>query len=87
VQVGEIVLTADEFLGIPAGFLEAGAKAVLVSIPQAEGQAAREMTTYYHCRRAASDPPLQAFRAAQKHMLASGKPASTWVGFALYAAV
>jgi CHAT domain-containing protein len=88
-QVGDIVLTADEILGIPAGFLEAGVKAVLVSIPKAEGQAARALTTHYHRRRAANDPPLLAFQSAQKHMLESGTRAGagTWVGFTLYGCV
>lgn len=86
-QVEDIVLTADEILGIPAGFLEAGAKAVLVSIPKAEGHAARALTTHYHRRRAANDSPLPAFQAAQKQMLQSGVPAGTWVGFALYGCV
>ncbi len=86
-QVGDLVLTADEILGIPAGFLEAGVKAVLLSIPKAEGRAARALTTHYHRRRAANDPPLLAFQSAQKQMLESGTPAGTWVGFALYGCV
>jgi CHAT domain-containing protein len=83
-EVGDIALTADEILGIPAGFLEAGVKSVLVSIPQAEGRAARALTTHYHRRRAAGDAPLLALQAAQKQMLESGVPPCLWVGFALY---
>jgi CHAT domain-containing protein/tetratricopeptide (TPR) repeat protein len=83
-EVGDIALTADEILGIPAGFLEAGVKSVLVSIPQAEGRAARALTTHYHRRRAAGDAPLLALQAAQKQMLESGIPPCLWVGFALY---
>jgi CHAT domain-containing protein len=86
-KVGAVVLTADEILGIPAGFLEAGVKSVLVSIPQAEGQAARALTTHYHRRRILGDPPLLALQAAQKQMLDSGVPPWKWAGFALYGCV
>ncbi len=86
-QVADIALTADEILGIPAGFLEAGVRAVLVSIPKAEGKTARALTTHYHRRRAADDPPLVAFQAAQKQMLASGAAPGAWVGFVLYGSV
>ena len=86
-KVGDIVLVADEILGIPAGFLEAGVKSVLVSIPQAEGRAARALTTHYHGRRAVGDPPLPALQAAQTQMLESGVPPFMWLGFALYGCV
>ena len=84
IQVRDVPLTADEILGIPAGFLEAGVKAVLVSISKAQSAAASALTTYYHTRRASSDPPVVAFQAAQKHMLESNVNPGTWVGFALY---
>jgi len=83
-QVGDVVLAADEILGIPGGFLEAGARSVLVSIPKAEGRAAAALTTHYHRRRAAGVPPLAAFQGAQQEMLAARTPPGTWVGFALY---
>jgi CHAT domain-containing protein len=86
-EVGDILLTADEILGIPAGFLEAGVKSVLVSITQAQGPAARALTTHYHRKRALGDPPLLAFQAAQKQMLESGTAPSMWIGFALYGCV
>jgi CHAT domain-containing protein len=86
-KVLDIVLNADEILGIPGAFLEAGAKSVLVSIPKAEGRAARKLVTHYHCRRVAGDPPLTAMRAAQEHMLASHVLPATWAGFALYSYV
>jgi CHAT domain-containing protein len=85
--VGDILLTADEILGIPAGFLEAGVKSVLVSIPQAQGPAARALTTHYHRKRAVGEPPLLALQAAQKQMLEFGIPPSMWAGFALYGCV
>ncbi|UCD57689.1 MAG: CHAT domain-containing protein [Candidatus Hydrogenedentota bacterium] len=86
-QVKDVVLTADEILGIPAGFLESGASAVLVSIPKAEGQAARALTTHYHERRVAGDSPLCAFKSAQEHLLKQGVAAGAWVGFTLYGCI
>lgn len=78
------MLSADEILGIPAGFLEAGAKAVLVSIPKADGPAARKLTTLYHRARTTGQSPLHALQTAQKQMLDSGVHPSAWIGFALY---
>lgn len=86
-EVGDVELTADEILGIPAGFLEAGVKVVLVSIPKAEGKATRALTTEYHRRRVAGESPLSAFQGAQNHMLESGAPGGTWMGLTLYGCV
>ncbi|MCA1568264.1 MAG: CHAT domain-containing protein [Acidobacteria bacterium] len=86
-EVGDLVLDADEILGIPAGFLESGANSVLVSISKAEGKAARALTTHYHRRRVAGDSPLHALRSAQRHLLAQGIPPGTWLGFTLYGCV
>ncbi|MEJ2284778.1 MAG: CHAT domain-containing protein [Desulfobacterales bacterium] len=85
--VQDVLLTADEILGIPGGFLESGASAVLVSIPMAAGKAARVLTTHYHTRRVAGDSPLQAFRAAQEKLLNDGVDPGTWVGFTLYGCI
>lgn len=85
--VQDVVLAADEILGIPGGFLESGASAVLVSIPMAAGKAARVLTTHYHTRRVAGDSPLQAFRAAQEKLLNDGVDPGTWVGFTLYGCI
>jgi CHAT domain-containing protein len=86
-QVKDVVLSADEILGIPAGFLESGASTVLVSISKAEGKAARAITTHYHERRVAGDSPLHAFRSAQENLLKQGVAAGTWVGFTLYGCI
>ena len=83
-DVAGVVLNADEILGIPGAFLEAGARSVLVSISKAEGKAARALTTHYHRRRVAGDTPLKAMRAAQMHMLSAGFSPATWAGFSLY---
>lgn len=86
-KVGDLVLDADEILGIPAGFLESGVNSVLVSISKAEGKAARALTTHYHRRRVAGDSPLFAFQSAQKSLLAQGIPPGTWLGFTLYGCI
>lgn len=86
-QVQDVVLDADEILGIPGGFLESGASAVLVSIPRAEGQAARTLTAYYHERRVAGDSPLHAFRGAQDKLLGDGVTPGTWIGFTMYGCI
>jgi CHAT domain-containing protein len=86
-RVVDVELSADEILGIPAGFLESGAVSVLVSIPKAEGRAARTLTTRYHERRAAGDSPLRALQSAQQHLLSEGVAPGTWVGFTLYGCV
>lgn len=83
-QVGKVTLNADEILGIPGAFLEAGAKSVLVSIPKASDAAARTFTTHYHRQRVAGAPPLIAMQAAQKQIFALGIPVSDWAGFTLY---
>ncbi len=84
VKVGNLVLDADEILGIPAGFLESGVKSVLVSIPKAEDKTACALTTHYHRQRIAGNSPLFAFQSAQKHLLAQGKSPGLWIGFTLY---
>lgn len=86
-EVADIPLNADEILGIPGAFLEAGVRAVLVSISKAEGRSARALTTEYHRRRIAGETPLRAFQSAQRLLLASGSPPSTWAGFSLYSYV
>lgn len=86
-EVGDLVLDADEILGIPAGFLESGVNSVLVSISKAEGKAARALTTHYHRQRVAGNSPLFAFQSAQKYLLAQGVPPGTWLGFTLYGCV
>jgi CHAT domain-containing protein/predicted Zn-dependent protease len=84
-EVAGVVLNADEILGIPGAFLEAGAKSVLVSIPKADGAGARALTTHYHRQRVAGKTPLRAMQSAQKHMISSGMAPGAWAGFALYA--
>ena len=82
-DVAGVVLNADEILGIPGAFLEAGEYRPREHL-KAEGKAARALTTHYHRRRVAGDTPLKAMRAAQMHMLSAGFSPATWAGFSLY---
>lgn len=63
-------LSGDDALGLPGAFLEAGAAALLVSIPLAEVGAAHRMALEYHAARLAGETPLAAFRTAQRALLA-----------------
>jgi tetratricopeptide (TPR) repeat protein len=83
-QVQEMDLHSDEVLGIPGGFLEAGVRAVLVSIPKAEEHAARRITTRYHEERSRGASPLHALQAAQRAMLDARTLPALWIGFTLY---
>ncbi|WP_170323295.1 CHAT domain-containing protein [Bradyrhizobium sp. STM 3809] len=83
-EVDDIQLNGDDILGIPAAFLESGASSVLLSVTQAQGQAAQALTAHYHRRRAAGDLPLRAARAAQLHMLSTAIAPGAWTGFTLY---
>ncbi|MGH4014733.1 MAG: CHAT domain-containing protein [Pseudonocardiaceae bacterium] len=81
-----VPLTGDDVLGLPGGLLEAGAGAVLVSIPKADDAATRAFMTRYHHARSTRSSPLQSFRAAQLAMLQDAffHPFS-WIGFVSYA--
>jgi CHAT domain-containing protein len=83
-QVEDVPLNADEILGIPGAFLEAGVRTVLVSISKAEGRSARALTTEYHRCRITGETPLRALRSAQRMLLSSGSPPGAWAGFSLY---
>jgi CHAT domain-containing protein/tetratricopeptide (TPR) repeat protein len=84
-EVEDVLLSSDEILGIPGGFLESGVGSVLVSIPKSEGKTARDLTVHYHERRVAGESPLFAFRSAQMHMLKQdGAKPALWIGFTLY---
>jgi CHAT domain-containing protein len=84
-RVGGIELTADDMVGVPGAFLEAGARSVLVSIPPARDDAALAFMTLYYEHRAEDQPPMQALREAQLAMLSAGDyPAHLWAGFVLY---
>ncbi len=81
-----VPLTGDDVLGLPGGLLEAGAGAVLISIPQANDTATRAFMTRYHQARTTGSSPLHAFRSAQLAMLNdTSLPPFFWIGFVSYA--
>ncbi len=86
-RAGGVKLLGDDLLGLPAAALEAGAGSVLVSTTPAGDAASRAFFTLYYGRRLAGDPPIPAFAAAQRALLAEGRHALRhWAGFTLYAA-
>ena len=79
-----IALLGDDVLGLPGALLEAGARAIVVSIPKAEENATLAFMTGYHRRRADGSSPLSAFCETQREMLASTHEPYTWCGFVCY---
>jgi tetratricopeptide (TPR) repeat protein len=78
-------LAGDDALGLPASFLESGARTLLVSIPPVGDDAARTFSVSWHRHRCAGLSPLEAYRATQQEQL-SADPAETWrwAGMTLY---
>ena len=84
-RVGEVELGGDDILGLPAAFLEAGVRSVLVSIPPADDAAAFDLMVRYHDARLDGQTPLAALQEAQAAMLDNGvyEP-QAWLGFTVY---
>jgi CHAT domain-containing protein len=82
---GGIELAGDDALGLPASFLEAGARFLLASIPPVREKAARAFTVGWHRQRHAGLSPLAAVQAVQLELLASN-PATvfSWAGMVAY---
>lgn len=84
-EVRDIPLLGDDILGVPGAFLEAGAKSVLVSIPEAGDEAAAQFMRHYHESRVTGKTPIRSLQETQLAMLKEGKyEPYTWVGFAVY---
>jgi len=84
-KVQDVVLSGDDILGLPGAFLEAGAKSVLVSIPEADDEAAKEFMNKYHGSRVSGKTPMEALQETQKSMLDDGQyEPYTWLGFTVY---
>lgn len=84
-EVKGLPLSGDDILGLPGAFLEAGARSVLVSIPQARDDAALEFMTIYHENRAEAKTPMVALQETQKTMLTNPiYPPYLWIGFTVY---
>ena len=84
-EVEGVVLAGDDILGLPAAFLEAGATAVLVSIPTADDRASEALVMHYHQQRRKGISPLGALQNAQLAMLESQFEPFQWIGFSAYA--
>ncbi len=75
---------ADECVGLPAGFIQAGAKMILSTLWQADDKKTRELITHFYENLLTRDlPPIEALRHAQLEMLESGVPVYYWGGFTI----
>ncbi len=84
-KVQDVELSGDDILGLPASFLEAGARSVLVSIPMADDRAACRFMTIYHQNRLNGKTPLTSLQETQKAMLSNSEyEPFTWIGFTVY---
>ena len=85
IKAQNIKLIADDIVGLPGAFLEAGAKSVLVSIPLVDDFAALRFMKVYHQNRKQGKTPLLALQETQKRMLTNSKhPPYNWLGFTVY---
>lgn len=81
--VGNLALSGDDIVGMPAAFLETGARSVLMSIPKAHEETSVQFMTRYHQARAGGAAPVDAYRSTQIEMLDVADPA-LWCGYTLY---
>jgi hypothetical protein len=83
--VDGIPLTGDDVVGLVGAFLEAGIRAVVVSITRARDDASHAFMTTYHSHRAAGSTPVAALRETQLQMLEDATYApGLWAGFVVY---
>jgi CHAT domain-containing protein len=81
----DLNLFGDDALGLPASFLEAGARFLLASIPPVREKAARAFTVAWHRHRRAGRSPLQAYRTVQLDSLAAQpEMVFAWAGMTAY---
>ena len=85
-QVQNVKLIADDIIGLPGAFLEAGVKSLLVSIPPSKDDVAFTFMVLYHKNRLAGRAPLFALQETQKTMLNeySMHQPYNWIGFTIY---
>ncbi|MFD2081579.1 CHAT domain-containing protein [Actinopolymorpha cephalotaxi] len=80
-----IELVGDDALGIPASFLEAGARFVLANVPPVRESVSRQFTVAWHRHRRSGLTPLQAYRAVQLDAYAADRTSVTyWAGTTAY---
>jgi CHAT domain-containing protein/tetratricopeptide (TPR) repeat protein len=81
----DLYLSGDDALGLPASFLEAGARFLLASIPPVRAKAAHAFTVAWHRHRRAGQSPLQAYRTVQLDSLAAQPDmVYAWAGMTAY---
>jgi CHAT domain-containing protein len=81
----DLALAGDDALGLPASFMEAGARFLLASIPPVREKASRAFTVAWHRHRRGGQSPLQAFRAVQLEALEDDPgQVFAWAGIAAY---
>jgi CHAT domain-containing protein len=81
----DLNLSGDDALGLPASFLEAGARFLLASIPPVREKVARAFTVAWHRHRGTGLSPLQAYRAVQlESFAAQPNLVYTWAGMTAY---
>ena len=81
--VGDLLLTGDDAVGLPAALLEAGARSIIMSIPKAHDTTSIEFMTRYHQSRVAGAAPVDAFQSTQISMLEVADP-GLWCGYVMY---
>jgi CHAT domain-containing protein len=81
----DLELAGDDALGLPASFLEAGARFLLASIPPVREKAARAFTVAWHEHRRSGESPLQAYRSVQTALFETD-PGNVfaWAGMTAY---
>ncbi|MFS0704426.1 CHAT domain-containing protein [Cellulomonas sp. 179-A 9B4 NHS] len=78
-------LAGDDALGLTASFLEAGARSLLASIPQAKDDVTRRFMVEWHRQRRAGATPLHATRHVQLELFAADPAAIwSWAGITAY---
>jgi CHAT domain-containing protein/tetratricopeptide (TPR) repeat protein len=81
----DLNLSGDDALGLPASFLEAGARFLLASIPPVREKSARAFTVAWHRHRGTGLSPLDAYRAVQlESFAAQPNLVYTWAGMTAY---
>ena len=78
-------LVGDDALGLPASFLESGARFLLASIPPVREKAARIFTVSWHRKRHAGASPLEAYCEVQREQHAAAPELTrTWAGMTAF---
>lgn len=82
--IADVPLLGDDVLALPGALLEAGVKALLVSIPLVRDTAAEQMGVAYHRARLTGEAPLSAFRMVMTELLAGTAEPGEWCGYVMY---